>query len=332
MVPELPDLPELTDLPTEPDAIPPGLLERFAAHISDEPDSGLPSPNKPGPNKSGQDIFGSGKSGLGKSGPTAAYRTITLEGVRLLAEAMGVPSARAMSLCLGQEIWPLRFARNRGAFTSDGQRALLDSTVAVVGCGGLGGHVATLLARAGIGSLILCDGDTFSESNLNRQLLCRESGLGRNKAEVAAAEVSSIASHVSVKTCPVNITPENAVGILSGADLIMDCLDSVQARLLVGDVARNLNIPVVYAAIAGDEGFVSLVRPGEDTLRAVYGADAAPGTKQAEAVTGVPTVTPAATAALQTALALNYLSGRDLPPSTLYHLDLLAPFLEAFSM
>ena len=268
-----------------------------------------------------------------ESGPgDGPFRSLALEGVSRLAEKLKVPASMAMRLCLDQDIWPLRFARNRGVMSTSAQSALLDSRAAVIGCGGLGGHTVTLLARAGVGALTVCDGDSFSESNLNRQLLCRENNLGRNKAEVAAEELTGIASHAAINVYPLNITAENAREILSGADIILDCLDSMRDRLLLDSCARDLGVPLVHATIAGDEGFVSLIRPGENTLRLLYGSAAESGVGGAESVVGVPTVTPAATAALQAALSIHCLSGKKLPGGRLYHLDLLAPLLETLEL
>ena len=80
----------------------------------------------------------------------------------------------------------------------DGQARLLSSTAAVVGAGGLGGLIIELLARFGVGRLILIDGDTFTEDNLNRQLLCREGDLGRKKIERAVERVREVNSAVEV--------------------------------------------------------------------------------------------------------------------------------------
>lgn len=258
-------------------------------------------------------------------------KTICQAGIKLVSEHHQVPAIKAMQICLEEGYWPLRFVRNAGVFSAAGQSALLAAHVFIAGCGGLGGHVATLLARAGVGTFTLCDGDVFSESNLNRQSICREDNLGQNKAQAAAQELKAIASHVELKVLPVMLEPGNAEKALAGAHLAVDCLDSLPARKLLAQAAARQDIPLVHGAIAGHEGFVSLVNPGEDTLRVLYG-DAPPQSRDcAEYSLGVPTTTPAATAALQAALALHKLSGKISGTKTLYHLDLLAPLLEEFN-
>lgn len=259
-------------------------------------------------------------------------KTIWQSGIKFVAEYYQVSTIKAMQICLKHGYWPLRFARNAGVFSAAEQSALLSSSVFVAGCGGLGGHVATLLARAGAGNFTLCDGDVFSESNLNRQMLCREDNLGKNKAEAAAEAIAAIASHARAKALPAMLDSGNVEEALAGADIVMDCLDSLPARKLLAEAAAKKNIPFVHGAIAGHEGFVSLIRPGEDTLRVLYGDEPPPSQDCAEHILGVPTVTPAAAAALQAALALRQLTGKTTAAKTLYHLDVLAPLLDVMRL
>lgn len=259
-------------------------------------------------------------------------KTIAQSGVKFVAEYYQVSTIQAMQICLKHGYWPLRFARNAGVFSAAEQSALLSSCVFVAGCGGLGGHVATLLARAGIGNFTLCDGDVFSESNLNRQMLCREDNLGKNKAEAATEALAAIASHAQVKTLTAMLDSGNVEEALTGADMVMDCLDSLPARKLLAEAAAKKNIPFVHGAIAGHEGFISLIRPGEDTLRVLYGEMPPSGRDCAEHSLGVPTATPAAAASLQASLALQQLTGKTTAAKTLYHLDVLAPLLDVMRL
>ena len=85
-----------------------------------------------------------------------------------------------------------RYRAQRGSLTSMEQAALLKSTVTVIGAGGLGGAVCLLLARTGVGCIIVCDGDSFDESNLNRQMLANMTRIGTNKALAARDEIALI--------------------------------------------------------------------------------------------------------------------------------------------
>ncbi|MDR0238845.1 MAG: HesA/MoeB/ThiF family protein [Deltaproteobacteria bacterium] len=272
------------------------------------------------------------------SGPgPVPFQAVNLEGVHTLAKRRGISLAKAMALCLEHDIWPLRFTRNRGVFLAQEQRGLLESRAAIIGCGGLGGHVATLLARAGVGAFTLCDCDVFDESNLNRQILCRETALGRNKALVAREELAAIASHADVRVFPVVAGPDNLPEILHGASIVMDCLDSLATRCSVAAAADAAGIPFIHGAVAGDEGFAMLVRPGEKSLDLLYPdrvrfSEHASNGRGAESRLGVPTLTPAAIAVLQASLALQVLTGKKPGSARLWHFDIAGPMLEVLTL
>lgn len=260
------------------------------------------------------------QTGPGKGG----FPAITLEGVAEMASFWNCSPREAMITLLKAGVWPLRFARNRGVLSADDQVKLLSSRVAIVGCGGLGGHVATLLSRLGVGALTLCDHDVFDESNLNRQLLARESRLGQNKALVAEDEIRAVASHVETRTHPIFANPDTLPDILAGADIAVDCLDSLTTRRHLETAAHALGIPFIYGSVAGEEGFAMLTLPGGKGLRAVLGGAEGAADSGAERTLGVPALIPSATAALEAHLAFRALLGEASPEQTLYHLDLAA--------
>ena len=272
------------------------------------------------------------------NGPGAGpFQTVSLEGVHALAQSREISPAKAMSLCLAYGIWPLRFARNRGVFLAQEQRSLLESRAAIIGCGGLGGHVITLLARAGVGAFTLCDGDVFDESNLNRQVLCRETDLGRNKAVMAREELAAIASHADVRVFPVVAGLGNLPEILHGASIAMDCLDSLATRHSLAAAADAEGIPFIHGAVAGHEGFAMLIRPGEKSLELLYSGrerafENTFSGSGAETCLGVPTLTPAGIATLQASLALHVLTGKQPGSARLCHLDIAVPMLEVLAL
>lgn len=257
--------------------------------------------------------------------------SVNMEGVREVADLLSCSSREAMILCLGHNIWPLRFLRNRGTLTVGEQARLLGARAAVIGCGGLGGHVALLLARLGIGALAVCDHDSFDETNLNRQALCREDRLGQPKALVARDELALVASHVAVDAHVARLCAENLPDVLRGADIVVDCLDDFPVRREVEAAAHALGIPFVHGSLAGLEGFAMFCPPPESALKKLYGDRIAPGSARAEKEAGTPTPTPALTAVLEVALVLQYLVGKT-PEAAgellLWHADLSAPSLD----
>lgn len=109
-----------------------------------------------------------------------------------------------------------RYLRNIPAISEAEQVILAGKTVAVIGCGGLGGHLIELLCRVGVGSIRVVDGDVFEESNLNRQLLSTMATLDTSKAQAAAERVRAISPETAVTVCPVFLDEQNAAGSWRG--------------------------------------------------------------------------------------------------------------------
>ncbi len=252
------------------------------------------------------------------------YTGIGLAGVRRAARALAKSEREVEIAALRREVIPCRYYRNIASLGTEGQARLLSSTAAVVGAGGLGGLIIELLARIGVGRLILIDGDSFTEDNLNRQLLCREEDIGRKKVERAAERTAEVNSAVEVTARPVFLTAENAAGLLFGAEVVIDALDRIPVRILLEKAASRLGVPLVHGAIGGFMGQVSTVRPGEETLSAtVYGAREGGSARGIESVLGTPTPTPAVVASLEAMEAVKLLLGRGIPlKNELLYLDL----------
>ena len=140
---------------------------------------------------------------------------------------------------------------------------LAESTAAVIGCGGLGAPVLTSLALAGVGKLRLIDHDRIGLSNLNRQFLYEESELDKEKCERAADFLRRRNSGIVLETVCERLTEENAGRLLSGVDVIVDCVDRVETRRHAGRAARRLSVPLVEGGVHGFYGFVLSVLPGK---------------------------------------------------------------------
>jgi molybdopterin-synthase adenylyltransferase len=145
-----------------------------------------------------------------------------------------------------------------------GQRRLLASRVAMVGCGALGTVLANYLVRAGVGFLRIIDRDFVEPSNLQRQTLFDESDARDSLPKAIAAErrLRAINSSVSVEGIVADIGPRNAEELLSGFNLILDGTDNFETRHLLNDAAVKLNTPWIYAAAVGSYGVTMTIRPG----------------------------------------------------------------------
>jgi len=147
-----------------------------------------------------------------------------------------------------------------------GQERLLNSTVAIVGCGGLGAIAASYLAGAGVGRLVLIDGDMPNVSNVHRQILY--SGLEKeSKSVVLKAKLSVLNPDIIVESFSDHLTKENINTVLTAVDLILECTDDIMCKYLVNDFAAIEQIPLVYGAIYKYEGYLSsFMNSNEDDI------------------------------------------------------------------
>lgn len=257
-------------------------------------------------------IAESAESHIALDGKT--YLVMSLKATSSISSTQGLPVKEVEIAALKQEIVPLRYLRNIGTIGLEGQIKLLQSVVAVVGAGGLGSTVIELLARQGIGHLIIIDNDRFTEQNLNRQIMSTEENLGKYKVTVAAKRVGEINSAITVGTFRKRLTRENAQSLLSGAQVVVDGLDNLPSRLVVEQACRHLAIPYVYASIAGFSGQFMTIFPGDVGLSSIYGSSSDRVPEQGiETRIGNPPATVAMIAALQVQEVVKIITGVGAP-------------------
>jgi molybdopterin/thiamine biosynthesis adenylyltransferase len=141
-----------------------------------------------------------------------------------------------------------------------GQKKLKAARVAVVGAGGIGSAVIPALAGAGIGQLTIIDDDNVEVGNLHRQSLFRERDAGYSKADLALQFAQRLNRFVDAKPVQARIDAENAPGLLSDHDLVIDGTDNFATRLAVSDACVGLGVPLVSAAAVQFQGQVGLFR------------------------------------------------------------------------
>jgi len=148
-------------------------------------------------------------------------------------------------------------------FGDDGQRRLGDSTALILGCGALGSVAVDLLARAGVGHLVVVDRDFVELTNLQRQVLFDEEDVaaGLPKAEAAKRKVARINSSIRVTAVVDDINHTNIARLAEGADVLVDGLDNLETRYLANDLAVKNGMPFVYGAAVGTIGMAFTVLP-----------------------------------------------------------------------
>jgi molybdopterin/thiamine biosynthesis adenylyltransferase len=170
---------------------------------------------------------------------------------------------------------PERFSRQIrfAPLGKEGQKNLGAATAVIVGCGALGTVQASLLARAGLGTIRLIDRDYVEESNLQRQLLYTESDArqGLPKAEAARRHLLDANSGIRIETHVSDLNPENADDLLAGAGVILDGTDNFETRLLINDYSVRGAIPWIYGAAVASYGIAMPVIPGDSAcFRCIY--------------------------------------------------------------
>ena len=220
----------------------------------------------------------------------------------------------------------MRYSRNIPALSEAECASLRGKTVAVIGCGGLGGYLIEYLSRIGVGTIRCVDGDVFEESNLNRQLLSTASNLGCRKADAAAARIRQINPDVQAQAFPVFLNEANALELITGCDAVLDALDSIDARRILAKACEEANIPYIFGAIAGWVAQAAISMPGDDLIHKLYPEDATIKDKS------VLCFTPALCAAMQAALCVKLLTGRKVESGKLHYADLLYEEYEQISI
>ena len=227
------------------------------------------------------------------------------------AERFHLPLATIEEAILTIGLLPARYQRNRQTISVGEQLQLFRSKVAVIGCGGLGGYIIEALARLGVGEIIAVDPDVFVEHNLNRQLFATPGMLGCAKVEAARQRVETINPAVTLVPMARSFTETNGRDILNGAQVAVDALDNVTARLDLAEACEELAIPLVHGAIGGWYGQVASQFPGERTVQRIFaGRETGHGV---EKELGNPSFTPAVVAGLEVAEVCKILLGTGVP-------------------
>jgi len=147
-----------------------------------------------------------------------------------------------------------KFEREVLLFGEEAVRKLNKTHVAVFGIGGVGGHAAESLVRAGIGCLSLIDGDTVEESNINRQLVATEKTIGMVKTSVAKQRFQEIFGQCELLEYPIFLSEETKDQFdFDSFDYVLDCIDDVPAKILLIRICQEKNIPIISAMGAGNK-------------------------------------------------------------------------------
>jgi adenylyltransferase/sulfurtransferase len=190
-----------------------------------------------------------------------------------------------------------------------GQAAIARARVLIVGLGGLGSPVMQYLAGAGVGCLGLVDADVLDASNLHRQPIYDLSDVGKPKADLARAAILRINATVQVETHAARFNADNALAMVRGYDIVVDCSDNFRTKYLINDAAVLAQKPAVFASVYQYEGQLQVYKPepGHACLRCLWPDAIADGVVGNCAEAGVLGPVPGAFGTLQALLTLKIL-------------------------
>ena len=152
-----------------------------------------------------------------------------------------------------------QFMRLERLIGSGNVEALAGKSVTVCGIGAVGGHALETIARCGIGHIRVVDFDRIEISNINRQILALHSTLGMLKTDAAALRVKDINPDCTIETLPVYISEDNLDEVLCASDIVLDCIDSLSAKVALLEGAYRREIPIISsmgAALRRDSSLV----------------------------------------------------------------------------
>ncbi len=155
-------------------------------------------------------------------------------------------------------------SRQMSIVTRSEQEKFKNAKITVIGCGGIGGETIEMLARMGVGELVLVDEDAFDLSNLNRQTLASINDLGNDKSRVAEKKVKSINPYVKVTSFCEHVDQSNIDKIIGNSNIVIDALDNILTRVIASRTAKEKRIPYVHGAIHGTMGQITVFLPNSD--------------------------------------------------------------------
>ena len=152
-----------------------------------------------------------------------------------------------------------------------GMEKIKDAKICVVGAGGIGNPVVAQLVGMGVGKIRIVDRDVVEVSNLHRQHLYDESDVGKVKVEAALERLQKMNSSVDIEAVPISVTQFTADSVIKDCDIVIDALDSIDARYALNDSCLKLGIPFIYAGALGMVGSVCTILPYKSAcLRCIF--------------------------------------------------------------
>ncbi|NGM72251.1 HesA/MoeB/ThiF family protein [Sphingobacterium sp. SGL-16] len=205
----------------------------------------------------------------------------------------------------------------------EGQRAIMNAKVLVIGAGGLGSVVLPYLAAAGVGNITVVDFDKVEWHNLNRQIIHQELSVGKPKVDSASYFLQQLNSFIKIETIEGRLDILNVEKIIQSYDIIVDCSDNFETRYLVNDTCVALGKTLVYGSIFAFEGQVAVFNyQGSKHLRDIFPEPPEPDMVPNCDKNGVLGPLPGVIGSMMAMLTLQIIVGMNIPVNELMLFDL----------
>ena len=197
----------------------------------------------------------------------------------------------------------------------EGQAALLDSSVLVVGAGGLGAPVLQYLAAAGVGTLAIADDDAVELSNLQRQVIHGTDDVGRPKVDSAAEYIATLNPDIDVERHECRVGSDNVTDLVDDQDVVVDASDNFPTRFLLNDACTLADVPLSHGAVYRFEGQATTFTGGQPCYRCLFPEAPPEGAVPDCSTAGVLGVLPGTIGAIQATETIKLLLGNTLEGS-----------------
>jgi adenylyltransferase/sulfurtransferase len=171
-----------------------------------------------------------------------------------------------------EEMWRERYARQVSltAVGEEGQQQFASTSAVVMGAGAVGSNSAEMLARMGIGRIIIIDRDVVELSDLHRSRMLSDEDVGEPKALALANAIKATMPDARVQGIAEDMTVENVTTLIRRADVVVDGMDNMESRLVLNDGCLELRIPWVLGRVVATKGIVASFPAGGPCLQCIY--------------------------------------------------------------
>ncbi len=212
-----------------------------------------------------------------------------------------------------------QYSRNMGIMNDEEFSLISKTNVLIIGVGGLGGYIASGLARFGVMNITIIDNDSFDMSNLNRQIFATTKTLNLAKVDFVKVKLLDINPKINIKTHKMRFTDFVDKTLFENIDIVFDAVDSIKTKLLIEKHCSLHNKPLIHGAIAGWYGQVGIILPNSDMLKDIYKDK----TKGTEDILKSPTFIPGIVGNLMVSEFIKFILDKDSLINQILYIDVL---------